>query len=264
MKTSVIELIKNDIALNRLQSLPIPAISVSGRSMIYNNLKDDLFLCNGRSCFTKFCREYAKIKVPKGTCQVVYVPTSQGNRFSVAFGRETDIIFLFPRFAYDLLDCVEYKRDLTYDILAYTVDKSLSSGCDCKTLSMLILERLNIYDVNVSTVELIPLIKQLVLRITRNEIFEDAESVPDLFIKRYDAYYIITVLAYTLAYCKPNSVSVFIRENKLIISIDGIDSISAQMSCDDIMVTRPFVSTGKDLIISSILAFITELFFYES
>lgn len=263
MKASAIELLKNDEELRVIQSLPIPAISVRGRSLIYNNLKGDLFLNNGRSCFSKYRQGFGEIKTMKGTCEVVCVPTAHGKRFAITYGRENDIIFLFPEYAYDLMECVEYNRDLTYDILAYVVKVLLNSSVDLKDLCVLVLERMNVFEENVTLSNLIALVKQIVLRISRNEIIDIDYNFSEGYIKKEEAYYIISELVYVLASCNLQSVCCSVYSDNLCISVDGIDLIKAKINEKEIFVTHPFISTVKDLIVSSIVAFITELYFYE-
>ena len=263
MNAKTLELINTDSAIKILDSLKIPSAVVSGRSLVYCNHKEELFIKGGKSCFSIFRQEYGKIKTPFGLCEVVSVPTSQGNMFAVAYGRENDVVLLFPRFASDLFECIECNTDLSYDMLSFTVKKVLDGVTDLKKLCYLILDRFNVYDKAVSVSSLSKLIEQIIMRITRREIFTSVNYNDEQYIDASEAYLLISELVSAVALCNPNSVNCSFSNDVYSAFIDGIEIAKARSIDKKIMVTRPFITTEKDLIISLIIAFATELCCYE-
>ncbi len=266
MNTKISQLINSDVGIKSLENLTVPAIAVCGRSLKYSNpsaVKEELFIRNNRSSFTEFRQAYGKIKTPCGRCEVISLPTVQGNRFALTYGREEDVLIFFPRHAYDLFDAIERNIDLTYDMLAYVIGEVTDSQSDPKSLCMSVLNRLNHFNGDPSYKCLIKFIEQLVLRITRSEIFEKSNEYPDACVERCEAYKLVSELVCTLATCKSGSVYAEIKADKCCVYTDGILCISAPVFLPQVMVIPPFLSTEKDVIASCLVAFITELFYYE-
>lgn len=267
MHSKISQLIDSDIGIKYLEALAVPAIAIRGRSLKYCNpsvVKEEYFIRNSRSSFTEFRQAYGKIKTPCGRCEVVSLPTVHGERFAVTYGRDEDVFVFFPRHAYDLFDALECNFDLTSDMLAYIIDRAIYSQSDFKSLCFDALDRLYYFDRNPSYKSLIRFIEQLVLRVTRSEIFEKSNEYLDACVDRVEAQRVVSEFVSTLALCKIGSVYCEIRDGNLSIYTDGILCVSASVYSNEVMVTHPFLSTEKDLIASCILAFIMELYYYES
>jgi hypothetical protein len=96
---------------------------------------------------------------------VVVVPTAQGKRAAVLYGRENDTIFLFPRYAYDLFDVIEYQKDTVLQMLGFIIERFLYSDLDFSQMCRFILERSNYFDSQVRITKLLMLAEQICRRI---------------------------------------------------------------------------------------------------
>ena len=88
-------------------------------------------------------------------------------------------------------------------------------------------------------------------------------AYPDVYLERSDACEIISFLVDHIASTQTSEVKCELVGGSVTLYFDGISFISKPVYQYDVKVTRPFLTTERDMIASSMLSFASELFHYK-
>ena len=264
MNKKLIELLTTDPSVAALENISAPVIITKGRALKYKNpacISECLFNDGNVSCYTPYRVEIGKIKVEKGAYKLVKVPTAQGQRSAVVFGRGEDNVFFFTNQADGLRDSLSLEPDSITNAMLYGIDYVLSGGKSIFEFCSRLRERIGIFRDEITYTAASMLIDQLTYRLTGEWLYVKQERYDDVLVSSDELFNVLPNMTDFLKTCHVSTVETELDGKHINVLCDGISCGRMNVQTKGAKARVLFLSTRSGLVASTVIAFVAEMLY---